>query len=212
MKRNFFPLSETSFSPASVPPTSFEEMDAHARLRDIVGKHGEGNIALTSSFGVQSVIMINVMQECGFNLPIVTLDIPGDDFDTQREYREKLRAHYNLDLHTVKIEDEEGKRAAMDQALSDLGVCVEVAGIRADQTGNRARKELVEHHEKTGVTKFHPILDWSDDIAHEYVMSVDEGLRHPEYALGVQTKGGRVLDDAEEKTECTLHRPLDYQI
>lgn len=212
MKRNSLSLSETNFLPASVEPPKFKAMDAQERLRDIVNKYGAESVALTCSFGMQSIIMINVMQECGLNLPIITLDIQGEDFDTQRKYRETLCAHYNLDLRIVEIKGEGDKRAAMDQALICMGALVEVAGIRASQTANRARKEFSEYHEGTGITKFYPILDWSEEQAHDYILSMQEGLRHPEYAFGIQTKGGRVLGEAEEKTECTLHKPDDYQI
>ncbi|PCK00080.1 MAG: hypothetical protein COA45_04155 [Zetaproteobacteria bacterium] len=208
MSGSFPPIPKSSFLVAATPPSSFEEMDVYGRLRDIVKEYGANKIALTSSFGVQSIIMINMMQECGFNFPIITLDIPGKGFDTQREYRENLRAHYGLNLCIIEVENEKDKRGAMDDALMRLGVAAEVAGIRSDQTSNRASKRFVEYSEDIGVAKIYPILDWSDGMAHNYIVSLqDETLWHPNYALGAQTKGGRVLEEGENKTECSLHGP-----
>ena len=58
---------------------------------------------------------------------------------------------------------------------------------------------------KGGIWNIYPILDWPDLKANHYLLRLPDGWRHPHYKPGVQSKGGMILPEGTEKTECGLH-------
>lgn len=208
MSKHNVPFS--SASSGSPTLAQLAGMNAQQRLNLISQTYGD-SVALLSSFGVQSVVLLSLMKEAGVDFPVVTLDILSAEYEIQRQYRKTLQKHYDFDLRIIPVTSEEQKRVSMDGYLKSRNLSVEVSGIRSVQTDNRAGKSLIEHRGEDGLINVHPILDWSDLVVADYMMSLPEALRHPNYAPGVQSKGGRVLENEEQKTECTLHIP-DYNI
>ena len=166
-----------------------------------------GALALTSSFGVQSGLLVDQLHKRGLlpEIPVVTVDIPGSQWDDQRRYRDHLQNHYGFDLHVEHAENEDDKTAALNRGLSRLGVRATLDGIRASQTFNRAQKPFIED-KPDGRIAIHPLLDWSDRRVDKYIRKrLTEVARHPAWEKGARSKGGVVLAPGFEKTECGLH-------
>ena len=102
------------------------------------------------------------------------------------------------------------------ECLKDYGTWV--AGIRRDQTPQRADTPIVAFDEYFGVTKIAPLARWSTDEVEEYVRRHDVPL-NPLLSMGYRSIGCEPCtrpvapgEDARagrwpgsEKTECGLH-------
>jgi phosphoadenosine phosphosulfate reductase len=165
-----------------------------------------GKLALNSSFGIQSALLLHAIKTSGLKIPVVTVDIPGKKYDAQRRYRETLRQALDLDLIIFQAESEADKVAAMNRGLKAHDIRGTISGIRASQTETRAGKKFIEISQRNGTLSFHPLLDWPDAKAEFYLnKKIPPSIRHPDYRAGIRSKGGVILDSAEEKTECGLH-------
>lgn len=165
-----------------------------------------GRAVLTTSSGVQSVLAIDFMKKRGLDMPVVAVNIPGREYDMQRDYRELLRKEYDLDLHIFEAQSEADKVAAMDRGLTAIHAGAVLSGIRQSQTLNRAQKSPVEFNPAKGRTEIRPFLEWPDSAVNEYLASLPAKVLHPEYTLGARSIGGVVMKGANtEKTECGLH-------
>lgn len=187
---------------------SFKTLGTQQRLRWAQERYN-GSLVLTSSFGIQSVIMLELTRQAGLQIPVVTVDIPGAEFDAQRRYRDLLQKHYGFDLHVFQACGEGDKVATMNAGLDTIKARAWLDGIRASQTKQRAAKGFITG--KQGFAEIHPILDWPDARAEYFISNLPPGIIHPAFTPGVQSKGGRVLALGETKTECGLHTD-DYQI
>lgn len=176
------------------------------RAHDWVKGEAGQNLVLSSSFGPQSILMLNFVKEAGIDIPVIAVDIEGDEYEPQRAYRETLRRSLGFDLYLAHAKDENGKDAAMIRALRQVNAGGVISGIRRSQTENRASKPYVEWREKNRAYSFHPILNWPDQGVDSVLsQQIDPALLHPDYAPGVQAIGGRILGAGEQKQECGLH-------
>ena len=121
-----------------------------------------GNLALMSSFGVQSSLLLYYACKARFQLPVVSVDIAGERYRTQRSYRQTLVRLMGLNILAFPAASEADKVAAMDEGLRVNGITATISGIRASQTENRASKRFVEWNERNETLSFHPLLDWPD--------------------------------------------------
>lgn len=169
-------------------------------------EHLDGNVALMSSFGVQSALLLHYAQEAGLDLPVASVDIAEEKYNTQRNYRQKLSAYMGLNVLTFPAGSEADKVSAMDEGLQKNWVTATISGIRASQTENRATKKFVERNARNGTLSFHPLLDWPDAKADYYLKEkIPKELHHPDYEEGSRSQGGAVLSSSDDKTECGLH-------
>lgn len=186
----------------------FPQLTLEERLLWAYNKFGRG-LVLTSSFGVQSLVLLNAIKELrdntGINIPVICVDIKGSKYDGQRAYRDLLQKELGFDLHVFLAEDEATKVETMDMALAQLGVRTVLSGIRASQTETRRSKRFIEENLRNGIVEISPLLDWPDVKVERYLQWFPVALRHPEYAPGAQSKGGVPLGSGQEKTECGLH-------
>lgn len=180
----------------------FHQLKTEDRLR--FARQHYPHLALTSSFGIQSIAMIELLDRAGISIPVVTVDIAGDQYDPQRRYRDRLHNLYAFDLHVFKAADETQKVAALEQGLQSLGITATLDGIRASQTANRATKDFIET-KAGGRTALHPLLDWPDGRMDWFLVNLDMNKLHPSWQPGAQSKGGLVLLQGAQKTECGLH-------
>lgn len=171
---------------------------AHRRFRD--------SLVLNSSFGPQSIVCLSLALEVDPQIAIVTIELPGPEYEIQRLYRDYLRSTLNLNLHIVQAPGEADKKAALCEFLSAHGARASISGIRRRQTRNRAGKDLLEFDsDYPAILKLHPIADWSDRGTWEYIERLPAEWRHPGYRRGLRAVGGALLDPGEAKTECGLH-------
>lgn len=184
---------------------NLKNLSAIERIKWAHQQHGHG-LVLTSSFGVQSIVMLDLVRKAGIEVPVIALDIAGDKYDTQRIYRDYLKAKMDLDLYIFPVEDEAQKVGVLKKALDQMDVRASLTGIRSAQTRIRQQKSLLERG-NTGELRVHPILDWSNSDVDQYIQGLSPDLRHPLYAPDARSMGGVMLDKGTPKLECGIHLP-----
>lgn len=204
----FRPLHE-NFNPKGLE-SEFLYTSAEQRIKlahDWFRKQSDQQIVLNSSFGVQSLLMLHYVKASGLDIPVVTVDIPDDKYDIQREYRRALERDLGISVIVFKAESDADKVRAMEEGLETIDAGAVFNGLRASQTDTRAGRSFIERNERTGVIEISPLLDWPNAKARHYIEQRPQELWHPAYLSGVQSQGGAVLAQDEEKTECGLWTP-----
>jgi phosphoadenosine phosphosulfate reductase len=155
---------------------------------NIINNLKSNNIVMTSSFGMQSAVLIHLIQQSNKkHIPIIFLDTQYL-FNETYYFLELLKNRFNLHIKTyqasiTKIEQEKkynklwetnlslynniNKIEPMKRALSENNVEYWISGIRSSQSENRKNKILFE--KKENYTKVHPLLDWTDQDIFLYL-------------------------------------------
>ncbi|KDO31711.1 hypothetical protein SPRG_03629 [Saprolegnia parasitica CBS 223.65] len=192
--------------------------DANAALRgrsaaDIVAwaiaTFGDG-VVLSSSFGVQSALMLHLVTRAKPNVPVVWVDT-GYLFPETYAFANDLTTRLRLNLHisqsklspahmeamhgklwedaTIDAHKRYGylrKVEPMEHTLRELGATALLVGLRAQQTSHRQSLDIVHLH--NGRVKICPILHWTDADVDKYMTK--HGLPyHPLKARGYETIG-----------------------
>lgn len=185
-----------------------ESRDAPARLRWGLETFGE-RLVLSTSFGIQSAVMLHLAQSVAPGLPVIFVDT-GYLFPETYQFAESITARLGLNLHTysaqrtaARQEALEGKRwerglkdleaynyenkvEPMNRALAEFGAQGWVAGLRRNQSSTRANLRVIEPQD--GILKLYPILDWSDRDIYEYLKANDLPY-HPLWEEGYVSVG-----------------------
>ena len=208
-----------------------------ALLREAILHCHVGRIAVVSSFGADSALLLALVADIDPTVPVLFLET-GKHFAETLAYRDRLAARLGLiDLRSISPDraalagqDPAGALHAYDpDACCDLRKATPLAdalapfdawitGRKRHQTANRARLAFSEFTD--GKVKFNPLADWSGaDIAIEFRR---RGLpAHPLVAQGYASIGCLPCtlpvgnDDniragrwaGRSKTECGIHRP-----
>lgn len=204
-----------------------------------VETYGDGLI-LSSSFGAQSAVMLHLVTQVKPDVPVVVVDT-GYLFKETYQFMEELRERLKLNLHVVtpaitaaRLEALRGKLWAqgktgleayhevvkvepMQRAISELNATAWLAGLRADQGGQRGDLDVVA--EQDGMVKVHPILKWTRADVGRYMVKHDLPY-HPLVEKGYASIGDwhstRPVTDGEDERagrfgglaeECGLHVP-----
>lgn len=173
--------------------TQFAEWDAPARVRWAVDTFGEG-IVLSSSFGIQSAVMLHLVTSVRPKIPVILVDT-GYLFPETYVFIETLTERLELNLKVynplmtaARQEALFGKRwesgaealsqynqinkvEPMNRAIKDLGAQAWFAGLRREQSSSREKLNFVSRQNKT--YKVHPILDWNNRQIHAYLTEND---------------------------------------
>lgn len=168
-------------------------LDAAGRIRWAWKEYGAGLVASTS-FGLQSAVMIHLIRQVSEEIPIVFIDT-GYLFPGTYEYALSLQEKLNFKarVYSAKLspafqeasfgklweQGKEGmtkynwlnKKEPMDRALQELDAKVWMAGLRRTQANER--KELNFLEAQNGVLKLYPILDWDDRTTYQYLPQND---------------------------------------
>lgn len=170
---------------------------------------GEG-LAMTSSFGAQSAVMLHLATRVAPDLPIILVDT-GYLFPETYHFVQDLtkRLSLNLKVYTPRVtparyealhgktwEYAEGlshyhevfKIEPLQRALEELNVTAWLAGLRSGQTDHRATLRTVEKQD--GLYKIHPILNWSREDVGRYLATHDLPY-HPLVEKGYASIGDR---------------------
>ena len=164
-------------------------LDAIGRIRWAWEEFGSGLVASTS-FGLQSGVMIHLVLQASPDIPIVFIDT-GYLFPGTYEYALKLQEKLNFKAHVYSSrlspafqeasfgklweKGKEGmtkynwlnKKEPMDRALQELDAKAWMAGLRRVQASERKDLDFLE--EQNGVLKLYPILDWDDRDTYRYL-------------------------------------------
>lgn len=150
----------------------------------------EGNAAVSSSFGVQSAVMLHLVTQQDADIPVILTDT-GYLFRETYQFIDELTKTLTLNLKVYRAQQsaawqeaqfgklwEQGvegidkynklnKVEPMRRALDELGVSVWFSGLRREQSSSRATLPILSI--KNGVFKFLPVIDWSQGDVEDYL-------------------------------------------
>jgi phosphoadenosine phosphosulfate reductase len=149
-----------------------------------------GKFVLSSSFGIQSAVMLHLLTQVDSNIPILITDT-GHLFPETYRFIEQMTERLNLNLQVYQAKEsaawqlakhgEEWKKSddalkaynrrnkvePLERGLSELEASTWFSGVRRQQS---------EHRESLGVVstlrgryKVHPIIDWTNKDVYEYL-------------------------------------------
>ena len=200
--------ADPDFDPESIS-AEIKGLSAGQRVALLYERLGDHLVA-TTSFGLQSSIMLHLIHEHAPSLPVVFIDT-GYLFPETYRYADQLLALLpNLDLRVYHpslsaarmeakwgklweggMEDQDRyaritKIEPMNRALRDIGADVWLSGLRRVQSSTRKDRPFVEQQQRT--LKAYPILDWPD-IQVDLYMDQNDLPRHPLVSEGYVTMG-----------------------
>ncbi|KAJ0407857.1 hypothetical protein ATCC90586_007203 [Pythium insidiosum] len=171
---------------------------------------GVQHTVLSSSFGIQSAVMLNLVSSVDRQVPVVWIDtgyLPQETY----QFAARLTKDLDLNVHvyqspitparmealygrlweipTVEAHKQYGyirKVEPMQRALRELRAKALLVGVRADQTSHRETMKIVNIYE--GRLKICPILKWTKKDVDEY-MTANLLPYHPMKAQGYETVG-----------------------
>lgn len=209
--------------------------DAQTVLRHALSDVQIGPVALVSSFGAESVVLLHMIAQIDKDTPVIFLDTEML-FPETLIYQRVVAAKLGLtdvrvmtpNRNDVLAEDVDGllhqadkdaccdlrKTRPLAHALQDFGGWI--TGRKQYQGGQRATLPLFEKEDRK--IKINPLATWSTDDLQAY-MAKHDLPRHPLVAKGYPSIGcmpctTRVSDHEDrragrwrdsEKTECGIH-------
>ncbi|MCP4380930.1 MAG: phosphoadenylyl-sulfate reductase [Hyphomicrobiales bacterium] len=196
-----------------------------------------GKVALVSSFGSESAVLLHILSEVDRSVPVIFLDT-GRLFAETLEYRTRLVDQLRLeDVRTVapapqSVASDDPHRALwmtnpdrcchirktepLQRAVKDFDAWF--TGRKRFQNALRASLQMFEAEDER--IKINPLIGWTPDELKAY--AADHDLpEHPLVAKGYPSIGcvpctSRVADDEDhrsgrwrglDKTECGIHEP-----
>lgn len=177
----------------------FRGIDTHEMLRMVLGENMLGDVAVVSSFGVESAVLLHLIASVDASVPVLFLET-GKHFPETLAYRDELVDRLGLtglrnlrpDPDMLAKKDENGLRWSYDpDGCCEIRKVVPLekalAGFDATFTGRKAfqaatratlpRFEL-DTSDAAGRLKVNPIVTWSRDQLDAY-FSEHDLPRHP---------------------------------
>ena len=170
---------------------------------------------LSSSFGIQSAVMLHLVTQEMPDIPVVLTDT-GYLFPETYQFIDALTDRLNLNLQVyrapqspawqearfgklwekgadgIKQYNQMNKVEPMRRALQELDVNTWFSGIRQGQSQSRADKPIAEYSfirgEHQPVVKLHPILEWTNRDIYQYLQKHDLPY-HPLWEQGYVSVG-----------------------
>ena len=214
------------------------------RLRDALGESCSSETVLfTTSFSKEDQVLTWAIAGSGLDVEMVSLDT-GCLFPATLETWSRTEAHFGLTIRrltpvlseveafeasggmqSIYLSDGERKRCCGMRKLAPLreasaGKSWWITGLRGGHSANRSAMDMVEDAPEWGLKKFHPLLDWDDDMIEAAVVATGVPV-NPLHALGYPSIGcapctrpvlpgeavraGRWWWEASSR-ECGLHR------
>ena len=149
-----------------------------------------GEFVLSSSFGIQSAVMLHLLTQVDSNIPVLITDT-GHLFPETYRFIEELTERLKLNLHvyqakesaawqqakygeewaqsddTLKAYNRRNKVEPLERGLSELSASTWFSGVRRQQSEHRQGLSVVST--LRGRYKVHPIIDWTNKEVHEYL-------------------------------------------
>ena len=166
-------------------------------------------LVLTSSFGIQSSVMLHLMNSIKPGLPVILIDT-GYLFSETYQFIDQLHDRFELNLRVYSprvsaawqqarhgqlwLEGKSGIRQynqlhkvePMQRALRELEVGTWFAGLRRDQSSTRAALPVLRLQNNR--FKVHPLVDWHKREIHRYLKQHNLPY-HPLWQQGYQSVG-----------------------
>ncbi|TYK67440.1 phosphoadenylyl-sulfate reductase [Colwellia echini] len=149
-----------------------------------------GAFVLSSSFGIQSAVMLHLLTQVDSNIPVLLTDT-GHLFPETYRFIEQMTERLNLNLKVYQAEESAAWQmakygeewASTDEALKAYNRRNKVEPLERGLTELEAqtwfsgvRRQQSEHRQGLGVVgtlrgryKVHPIIDWSNKDVHQYL-------------------------------------------
>jgi phosphoadenosine phosphosulfate reductase len=213
----------------------FEGVDAATMLRTLFAEGTLGRVAVVSSFGTESAVLLHLVAEADPATPVIFVDTQKMFVETLA-YRKALTEHLGLtnsstvfpDPAVLAAKDESGLRWSYDPdgccairkveplARAKRGLDSWISGRKAFQSVTRENLPRFEVEE--GRLKINPLGDWGKDRLEAY-FNEHNLPRHPLEAKGFLSVGcepctSPVLPGEDpragrwrgwDKTECGIH-------
>lgn len=211
--------------------------DRISGIKERIQRYKNNGLTLfaTSSFQTNSVLLLHIISRIDNQIPIYFLNT-GYHFPETLLFKSDLTRLLNvnvIDLFPQTPKNQQRDANGRLMYASDPDYCcymnkvqplepikqsydVWMSGIRGDQNENRTKKGFEE--KEGSLTRFHPIIDWSNKDAYDY-LSYHNLPRHPledkgylsigcqpctqKYMSGENGRSGRW--SGLNKTECGLH-------
>lgn len=149
-----------------------------------------GEFVLSSSFGIQSAVMLHLLTQVDKNIPVLITDT-GHLFPETYRFIEQLsdRLHLNLQVYqakesaawqlakygeewaksedSLKAYNRRNKVEPLERGLTDLNANTWFSGVRRQQSAHRESLGVVST--LRGRYKVHPIIDWTNKDVHQYL-------------------------------------------
>lgn len=162
--------------------SNLEAKSAEERIRWTLDHFGE-RIAMTSSFGAQSAVLLHMVTRQRPGIPVILVDT-GYLFKETYHFIDRLKEELDLNLRVYRSDlspawqeakwgklwenglegieqyNQMNKVEPMDRALQELGLDAVFAGIRRQQSSTREKVPVIAAQK--GRLKIHPIIDWTD--------------------------------------------------
>lgn len=166
-------------------------------------------IVLSTSFGVQSAVMLHLVTQVKPDIPVIFVDT-GYLFPETYQFAKELTDRLQLNLKKYlplssaaeqealhgKLweQDKDGliqynlinKVEPMNRAVKELGAVAWLVGLRREQSSTRGELEWVRRQNK--ILKIHPILNWSNRDVYRYLTQHDLPY-HPLWEQGYVSVG-----------------------
>ncbi len=157
-------------------------------------EHFDKSIFLSTSFGIQSAVMLHMATQAWPEIPVVFVDT-GYLFPETYQFAEEMTERLNLNLKTysalmtpARQEALYGKRwedgkdgieaynlmnkvEPMNRAVKEMGTEAWLTGLRRSQSSSRENLDILVKQNQ--VIKVHPIIDWTDKDIYEYLTRHD---------------------------------------
>lgn len=214
------------------------------RLHDVIGECCSFETVLfTTSFSKEDQVLTWAIAGSGLDVEMVSLDT-GCLFPATLETWSRTEAHFGLTIRrltpeqsevadfesgggmqSIYLSDGERKRCCGIRKLAPLreacsGKSWWITGLRGGHSSNRSNMDMVEDAPEWDLKKFHPLLDWDDEMIEAAVEATGVPV-NPLHALGYPSIGcapctrpvlpgeavrsGRWWWEASSR-ECGLHR------
>lgn len=202
------PESVATVAFADLTPDQLEQASAADRIRWAQAKYGSG-LVLTTSFGIQSAVMLHLVTQIIPEIPVVFIDtgyLFPETYRFAHDLAKRLKLNlkkYRADMSAAEQEAlfgrlwEQGPNALsrynfmnkvepMERAVRELGATAWLAGLRREQGSTRQNLRVVQGQNRTA--KIHPILDWTNRDIHHYLKKFDLPY-HPLWEEGYVSLG-----------------------
>lgn len=170
----------------------------------------EEGLVLSTSFGIQSAVMLHMVTQVMPNIPVIWVDtgyLPTKTYQLAEALTERLQLNLNVyqsplspahmealhgqlwakqDVASLNRYDQIRKVEPMQRALKDLQATAWLSGLRQDQTDFRKTLQLVNRQED--LYKVLPILNWHSRDIYQYLTKYDLPF-HPFFYQGYVTVG-----------------------
>ena len=192
----------------SAKDLDLEAASAVERVRWAYKKHGQ-KLVLSTSFGVQSAVMLHLVTGQIPKIPVIFVDT-GYLFPETYRFAKSLTERLDLNLKTyvpmetaaqqeavhgklweqglegLKHYNRVNKIDPMNRAVTELGATAWVSGLRRQQSTSREDRPVAQQQNK--ILKVYPIIDWNDRDIYTY-LTENNLPYHPLWDMGYVSVG-----------------------